>query len=170
MNLKVNKNIKKKKEKVMKKKAVLVDIDGTLVGITPNWSMDRDLEWVEETKEAAGYSVAVEMVKRFKNQGYVVIVVTARGQSCYGATKTKFEELGISKLVDVMIHRPEKHNGAKSSAYKNQMIKFLKKYYEIVFSMEDENGNQQMMRKHGIEIIDATMWHRVECKCTSCTV
>jgi ribonucleotide monophosphatase NagD (HAD superfamily) len=157
-----------KKEEIMKKKAVLVDIDGTLVKITENWSMDRDLEWVEETKEAVGYKVAVEFVKRFKEQGYVIIAVTARGQSCHGATKMKFEELGISKLVDVMIHRPEKLINAKSSVYKNEMIKFLKKYYEIVFSMEDEKGNQAMMRKHGIEIIDATMWHRVECDCTSC--
>jgi hydroxymethylpyrimidine pyrophosphatase-like HAD family hydrolase len=157
-----------KKEEIMKKKAVLVDIDGTLVKITENWSMDRDLEWVEETKKAVGYKVAVELVKRFKEQGYVIIVVTARGQSCYGATKMKFEELGINKLVDVMIHRPEKLINAKSSVYKNEMIKFLKKYYEIVFSMEDEKGNQAMMKKHGIEIIDATMWHRVECNCTSC--
>ena len=168
MNSSKKKRLVFKKEEIMKKKAVLVDIDGTLVKITENWSMDRDLEWVEETKEAVGYKVAVEFVKRFKEQGYVIIVVTARGQSCYGATKMKFEELGISKLVDVMIHRPEKLNGTRSSVYKNEMIKFLKKYYEIVFSMEDEKGNQVMMKKHGIEIIDATMWHRVECDCTSC--
>lgn len=157
-----------KKEEVVKKKAVLVDIDGTLVRITENWSMDRDLEWVEETRSAEGYKVAVELVKRFKEQGYVIIVVTARGQSCFEATKYKFEELGMNELVDVMIHRPQKLKHEKSSVYKNEMIKFLKKYYQIVFSMEDEKGNQAMMKKHGIEIIDATMWHRVECDCTSC--
>ena len=39
---------------MMKEKAVLVDIDGTLVSVTPNWSAERDLEWVEDTLICVG--------------------------------------------------------------------------------------------------------------------
>ena len=55
-----------KKEIIMKEKAVLVDIDGTLVSITENWSAERDLEWVEDTLNAKGYGFAVSMVKKYK--------------------------------------------------------------------------------------------------------
>jgi len=152
----------------MKKKAVLVDIDGTLVKITENWSRDRDLEWVEETRNAVQYKVAVQLVKKFKEQGYAIIVVTARGKSCYEATKAKFAEIGMDVLVDVLMHRPEALAGVKSSDYKNAIIKMLKTYYNIMFAMEDEKGNRAVMEKHGIEVLDATMWHCVPCNCSSC--
>lgn len=146
-----------KKEKEMRK-AVLVDIDGTLVTITENWSMERDLEWVEDTLKAQALDGGIALLKAFKMMGYELVFLTARGQTCKKNTWIKFRELGIDHLVDSIWHRPTALNGVSSSVYKDQMIKKLKKKFDLQFAMEDEEKNQEVMRAHGLVVIDAKKW------------
>jgi hypothetical protein len=141
-----------------KKKAVLVDIDGTLVTVTPNWSPERDLEWVEETLKADALDGGIALLKAFKMMGYELVFLTARGQTCKKNTWIKFRELGIDHLVDSIWHRPTALNGVSSSIYKDQMIKKLKKKFDLQFAMEDEEKNQEVMRNHGLVVIDAKKW------------
>ena len=158
---KKEKEMSKKKEKEMemkKKKAVLVDIDGTLVTITPDWSMERDLEWVEDTLKAEGLAGGIALLKAFKMMGYELVFLTARGQSCKKNTWKKLRELKIDHLVDSIWHRPTALNGVSSSIYKDQMIKKLKKKFDLQFAMEDEEKNQEVMRAHGLVVIDARKW------------
>ena len=142
----------------MKQKAVLVDIDGTLVKITPNWSMERDAEWVEDTLNAEAYGFAVSMVKKYKKMGYKIVIVTARGQSCKNNTVKKLEEIGVYELVDVMMHRTSKYEGTRSAVWKDAAIKMLKHRYDFVYAMEDEEGNAKVMEKHGMVVVDAKVW------------
>ncbi len=146
-----------KKEKEMRK-AVLVDIDGTLVTITENWSMERDLEWVEDTLKAQALDGGIALLKAFKMMGYELVFLTARGQTCKKNTWIKFRELGIDHLVDSIWHRPTALNGVSSSVYKDQMIKKLKKKFDLCFAMEDEEKNQEVMRNHGLTVNDAKKW------------
>ncbi len=146
-----------KKEKEMRK-AVLVDIDGTLVTITENWSMERDLEWVEDTLKAQALDGGIALLKAFNMMGYELVFLTARGQTCKKNTWIKFRELGIDHLVDSIWHRPTALNGVSSSVYKDQMIKKLKKKFDLCFAMEDEEKNQEVMRNHGLTVIDAKKW------------
>ena len=149
----------KEKEKEMeKKKAVLVDIDGTLVTVTENWSMERDLEWVEETMKAEKLEGGVALLKAFHLMGYQLVFLTARGQTCKNNTWRKFREMGIDHMVDSIWHRPTALNGVSSSIYKDQMIKKLKKKFDLQFAMEDEQKNQEVMRAHGLVVIDAKKW------------
>lgn len=134
------------------KDAVLVDIDGTLVGVTPNWSMDRDLEWVTETMTAEVHVDAVEMVREMKKQGLAIVVLTARGQSCKKNTWKKFREIGVADVVDSVWHRPVAWNNVSSAEYKEAMIKRLSKKYNFVMAMEDEDRNIAMMEKYGMKI------------------
>ena len=143
---------------VMKEKAVLVDIDGTLVSVTENWSAEKDLEWVEETMNAVGYKFAVALVKKYKKMGYKIVVVTARGQSCKVNTVKKLKEIGVYELVDVMMHRTTKYEGVKSSDWKNAAIKMLKYKYDFVYALEDENANMDVLRRHGMVIVNARIW------------
>jgi len=147
-----------KKEVIMKEKAVLVDIDGTLVSITENWNAERDAEWVEETMNAVAYKFAVALVKKYSEMGYKIVIVTARGQSCYENTVAKLQEIGISEYVDVMMHRTHKYEGAKSVVWKEAVIKMLKHRYDFMFALEDEESNQKVMRNHGMVVIDAKIW------------
>ncbi len=142
----------------MKPKAVLVDIDGTLVSVTPNWSMERDDQWVEETLQAEPLDGGIAMLKAFKMMGYTLVFVTARGQSCKANTWKKFREIGIDDMVDSMWHRPNKWNGISSRKYKEHMIIMLMKKYDLKWAMEDEEPNQEMMRSLGLNVIDAKRW------------
>jgi histidinol phosphatase-like enzyme len=142
----------------MKQKAVLVDIDGTLVSVTPNWSMERDDQWVQETLNAEPLDGGIAMLKAFKLMGYTLVFVTARGQSCKANTWKKFREIGIDDMVDSMWHRPNKWNGISSRKYKEHMIKMLLNKYDLQWAMEDEEPNQEMMRSLGLNVIDARVW------------
>lgn len=142
----------------VKKKAVLVDIDGTLVTVTENWTMERDLEWVEETMKAEKLDGGIALLHALHMMGYQLVFLTARGQTCKKNTWKKFRELGIDHMVDSMWHRPNSWVNVPSSVYKDHMIKKLKKKFDIVFAMEDEEKNQEMMRTHGFVVIDAKKW------------
>lgn len=148
-----------KKEVIMKEKAVLVDIDGTLVSITENWNAERDAEWVEETLEAVKYNFAVQLVKKYSELGYKIVIVTARGKSCYENTVAKLQEIGVYEHVDVIMHRTHKYEGAKSVVWKEAAIKMLKDRYDFVYAMEDEDANAEVMKSHGIIVVDAKVWH-----------
>lgn len=142
----------------MKPKAVLVDIDGTLVSVTPNWSMERDDQWVQETLNANGLDGGIAMLQAFKLMGYELVFVTARGQNCRANTWKKLRELEIDHLVDSIWHRPNKWNGISSRKYKEHMIKMLLKKYDLQWAMDDEDPNLEMMKGLGLNVIDAKVW------------
>jgi FMN phosphatase YigB (HAD superfamily) len=142
----------------MKPKAVLVDIDGTLVSVTPNWSPERDDQWVQETLNANGLDGGIAMLQAFKLMGYELVFLTARGQSCKKNTWKKLRELEIDHLVDSIWHRPNKWNGISSRKYKEHMIKMLLNKYDLQWAMEDEEANQEMMKELGLNVIDARVW------------
>jgi phosphoglycolate phosphatase-like HAD superfamily hydrolase len=136
-----------------------VDIDGTLVSVTPNWSMERDDQWVEETLQAEPLDGGIAMLQAFKLMGYELVFLTARGQNCKKNTWKKFQELGIDHLVDSMWHRPVEMNGMSSNKYKEKMILMLMNKYDLKWAMEDEQPNQEMMRRLGLNVINARVWH-----------
>jgi ribonucleotide monophosphatase NagD (HAD superfamily) len=141
-----------------KKKAVLVDIDGTLVTVTDNWSQERDLEWVQETMKAEKLEGGVALLTALHLMGYQLVFLTARGQTCKTNTWRKFREMGIDHMVDSIWHRPVAWNGVSSSVYKDWMIGRLKKKFNLQFAMEDEEKNQEVMRAHGLVVFDAKKW------------
>ena len=139
-------------------KAVLIDIDGTLVTITPNWTADRIAEWDAETMNADVLVGGVEKLKEFKNEGYKLVFLTARGQGCKKYTEMKLKEIGVWGCVDSIWHRPLRWEGKKSSLYKEAMIKMLVKKYDFEYAMDDEDGNLEVMERYGMKVIDAKTW------------
>ncbi len=149
-------------------KAVLVDVDGTLVTITEfDYSVFGKGEevvaeylkmWDKKTMEAKVLEGGVQKLVEFKKMGYKLVVLTARGQSCKKYTLKKFKEMGIDKLVDGVWHRPVRWEGKNSALYKEAMIKMLMKKYDFEWAMEDEEKNMEVMRKAGMKVVDAKMW------------
>jgi phosphatidate phosphatase PAH1 len=143
----------------MNKKAVLVDIDGTLVTVTGNWSMERNAQWEMDTVNASVLDGGIELLKKFKNEGYTLVFLTARGQTCKKYTEKKLKEIGVWEMVDSIWHRPLRWEGKKSSLYKEAMIRTLiKKGYEFEWAMDDEDANLQMMASFGMKVLDAKTW------------
>ncbi len=159
-----------------KKKAVLVDVDGTLVTLTDfDYSAfdKRDDEteeekqvrvneylkmWDKNTLNAVALDGGVELLKKFKKEGYVLVFLTARGQGCRKYTKMKLKEIGVLDMVDSMWHRPLKWEGVSSSVYKKNMINMLMKKYDFEWAMDDEDKNLLVMEEMGMKVIDAKKW------------
>lgn len=148
----------KKKEKMMKPKAVIVDIDGTLFEEVPNWTQETDLDWVEKTLNMPELKVGIELAKVFKNSGFKLVFLTARGQTCKKNTWIKFKEAGIADMVDSMWHRPIKWNGLPPVDYKRLMMKRIMNKYDVMFAMDDSDKNLAMFKSLGIKTIDAKKW------------
>lgn len=142
----------------MKPKAVLVDIDGTLFQEVPGWTQENDLQWVEETLKARQLTAGIELIKFFKQNGYKLVFLTARGQTCKKNTWLKFREAGIDHLVDSMWHRPVKWNTIAPVDYKKLMMKRIINKYEVHFAIDDSDRNLEMFRSFGIRTIDAKIW------------
>ena len=150
------------------KKAVLIDVDGTLVSLTEfdysifnasKEEVDSYLKvWDERTMDAVVYEKGVEMLIEFKEMGYALVVVTARGQNCKKYTMKKFKEMGIDKLIDSVWHRPKVWEGRPSALYKEWMIKKLSKKWAFEWAMEDEEKNMEVMKKAGMKVLDAKVW------------
>ena len=153
----------------IRKKAVLVDIDGTLVTVT-----DFDYEvlktgdqsviseylkfWDAETMKSSALIGGIELLKKFKSEGYVLVFLTARGQGCRVYTKKKLKEIGVWEMVDSIWHRPARYEGVSSSVYKEAMIKMLMKKWDFEWAMDDEDKNLVVMEKMGMKVIDAKAW------------
>lgn len=142
----------------MKPKAILVDIDGTLFEEVPGWTMDNDAWWVEETLKMPELEVGIGLIRVFKDMGFKLVFLTARGQSCKKNTWIKFKEAGIADLVDAMHHRPVKWNGVAPVEYKKFMMKRIMNKYNVLFAMDDSDKNLEMFKSLGIKTIDAKRW------------
>lgn len=152
------------------KKAVLVDIDGTLVTVTDfDYSIFNNEDknqidlyfnyWNAETMKSDALQGGIDKLKEFKEMGYKLVFLTARGVSCKKYTLKKLKEIGVLDMVDSMWHRPIKWDGVSSSVYKDRMITMLKKKgYEFEWAMDDEDKNLIVMENHGMIAIDAKEW------------
>ena len=151
-------------------KAVLVDIDGTLVGVT-EFDYDRFKimnvsereeyidRWNKETMNSDVLSGGVEVLKEYKDRGYRLVFLTARGVSCKSYTIKKLREIGVLDMVDSMWHRPYKWEGVSSAIYKENMIKMLLgKGWVFEYAIDDENENLVMMERMGMKVVDAKVW------------
>lgn len=142
----------------MKEKAIIVDIDGTLFEEVSGWTMEKDAWWVEETLKMQELKVGIGLIKVFKEMGFKLVFLTARGQSCKKNTWIKFKEAGIDNLVDSMWHRPVKWNGVAPVEYKKFMMQRIMKKYDVVFAMDDSDKNIEMFKGFGIKVFDAKKW------------
>lgn len=142
----------------MKEKAIIVDIDGTLFEEVPGWTMEKDAWWVEETLKMQELEVGIGLIKIFKEMGFKLVFLTARGQSCKKNTWIKFKEAGIDNLVDSMWHRPVKWKDLAPVEYKKLMMQRIMKKYDVVFAMDDSDKNIEMFKGLGIKVFDAKKW------------
>lgn len=146
------------KEKKLKKKAIVVDIDGTLFEEVPGWTLEKDAWWVEETLKMRELEVGIGLVKVFDEMGFSLVFLTARGQSCKKNTWIKFKEAGIDHLVDSMWHRPIKWNELPPVEYKRLMMRKIMGKYDVMYAMDDSDRNIAMFKDLGIKVFDAKKW------------
>lgn len=144
------------------KKAVIVDVDLTLVGETIyDMALARNVEynamWHVETLKAEKLEVGVEMVKILHKMGFALVVMTARDEPGRKELKMKLRELGILHMFDKIMMRDSQDNGLPSSYVKGKMIDTCRGKYKFLFAMDD--ANHELYRERGIKIMDANNWN-----------
>jgi histidinol phosphatase-like enzyme len=147
------------------KKAVIVDVDLTLVGDTP-FDMERChsfeylKEWHGETLDAEELELGVKLVKFFHQQGFTLVIMTARDVTGRQELMMKLRELGIAHLFTEILMRESVDNGKPSDYVKGKMIDKVADKYNFLFAMDD--ANHGLYRGRGIKIFDANKWNGKE--------
>lgn len=151
--------------KVVMKKAIIVDVDLTLVGDTP-FDMERChsfsylKEWHINTLKAEKLEVGVELARFFHDAGFKLVIMTARDVTGREELMMKLRELGIARLFSEILMRESIDNGKPSDYVKGKMIDAVGHKYNFVFAMDDANHN--LYRSRGIKVFDANNWNGKE--------
>ena len=169
------------------KRLVLVDMDGTLVKITPSngdefegvsmYGEEYWNRWNDSTSGAEVLEGGVEVLRELKKKGYELVLVTVRGSEGRRITVRKLKEMGIESLFSGMWFRPlvcerwywkkeenavrkDWRNGQKwgSDQVKEYLIPIIEKKMGGKFVIAMEDENHETMKKFGMEVIDAKMW------------
>jgi len=151
----------------MKRKAVIVDVDLTLVGDTP-FDMERChsfeylREWHINTLQAEKLDFGLKLVRFFHEQGFKLVIMTARDVTGRQELMMKLRELRIAHLFTEVLMRESVDNGKPSDYVKGKMIDAVADRYNFLFAMDDANHN--LYRSRGIKVFDANKWNRKEAK------
>ena len=147
------------------KKAVIVDVDLTLVGDTP-FDMGRCKdpaylrEWHRETLNAESLEVGVGLVRVLFDMGFKLVIMTARDVTGREELMMKLKQLGIHRLFTEILMRESIDNGKPSDYVKGKMIDSVANKYNFLFAMDDANHN--LYRSRGIKVFDANNWNEVK--------
>ena len=146
-------------------KAVIVDVDLTLVGDTP-FDMGRCKdpaylrEWHKQTLNAPILDVGVGLVHVLFDMGFKLVVMTARDETGREELMMKLKELGIHRLFTEILMRESADNGLPSDYVKGKMIDAVANKYNFLFAMDD--ANHALYRNRGIKIFNANNWNEVK--------
>lgn len=148
--------------KDMRKKAVIVDVDLTLVSDTP-FDIDRCQsprylkEWHNETLKAEKLEVGVKLVRILYEMNFKLVIMTARDVTGRKQLMIKLQELGLAGLFDEVLMRESVDNGKPSDYVKGKMIDAVDHKYSFKFAVDDANHGLYAAR--GIKVINANNWN-----------
>ena len=150
----------------MKKPAIIIDMDGTLVDNTKRIEEtlelrkknldNKKIRWDDIFKNTDTLDVpnpwCMEIVEAFSVRGYKIIFLTGRmgTKSTYEATQRWIDKYVPAGIDYQLIMRPEKdfrkNHEMKSDILNTQILPF----YNVLFAIDDHSENANMMRAMGI--------------------
>lgn len=150
----------------MKQKAVIIDLDGTLVNndlrAQANLQQRKDnltnpqKRWDEFFQKTMEYDLpnlwCIEMVNAFNKQGYKILFLTGRMATETTATQTKrWLNMYVSPDVDYsLIMRPEKDYRKNEDVKLDIMLHTIMPMYDVLLAVDDKQNNIDMFRNLGI--------------------
>ena len=150
----------------MKRKAVIIDLDGTLVnnGLRVQNNLQRrrenltnpQIRWDEFFDKTMEYDLpnlwGIEMVNAFNKQGYKILFLT--GRMATEKTKTATQQwlnMYVNPDVDYeLIMREEKDYRRNEQTKLDIMLNKIMPMYDVLFAVDDARGNVDMFRNLGI--------------------
>ena len=140
-----------------RRRAVIFDIDGTLVDSFHRSKMITD--WVAATNDQIHEYAAlmhkdtpipamVELCRTLHTAGYAIVLLTSRDATQYAATVEYFDNYGIP--FDELVVRDSIDDRRSSRVYKAEKLALIRERYDVEFAIDDENGVTQMFRAAGV--------------------
>lgn len=147
----------------MKKKAIIVDVDLTLVGDThfdADQQYDREYlrNWHLRAYKAESLPVGLNLVRLFHEAGYALIVMTARDTTGRQLLQKRLREENLLHMIDKIMLRKMREQSLPSSVVKQRMINDCADKYHFVYAIDD--SNHQMFRENGIIVVDSNQWNK----------
>lgn len=126
-------------------KAIIVDIDGTIIFIK-----DRDYWDMESSLNDYRIEPTIEMVKQYFNMGYKVLFVTSRREMFRDTTEKLIKDI-FPNQKDYLLFMRGDTDLASHSIYKREVYKnHIMKNYCVHFALEDNSSVVDAYRNLGI--------------------
>jgi len=140
-----------------RRKAVVVDVDGTISDVSRRlsqamtvgtyksvkfWDAFFQSEWVRLDKPI-GYSQVA--LNAYKDAGYIIIYLSGRRNNLISASRSWLKKWGYPK--GIIIFRPK---GKNTKQFKREATRKLKRKYDIEVAFDNEMGMVTMFREEGI--------------------
>ena len=140
-----------------KRRAVIFDIDGTLVdsfhrsNMITDWiaaTNDQIHEYAAQMHKDTPIPAMVELCRTLHTAGYAIVLLTSRDCTQYQATAEYMKQYGIP--FDELVVRDSIDDRRSSRVYKAEKLAQIQERYEVEFAIDDENGVTQMFRERGV--------------------
>lgn len=142
----------------MKSKAIIIDLDGTLVH-DPNacryhWTNPQSVDWGQWHKQRLSLphnQWCFDIVKNFYDAGYVIIYLTGRGEDCGGKRLAKqWLKLHSPTQDYILLMRPkniiERDASLKEKIYNTKILP----KYNVQFAIDDKKDVCEMWKNAGV--------------------
>jgi predicted kinase len=134
---------KKYEPKVGTKKAIMVDIDGTLAKMHNRGPYD----WFKVYQDKVNEPIA-QLVRTYHNLGYEIVVMSGRDEVCFDDTEKWLDDNNIP--YNILSMRPQ-GDKRKDSIVKQELFdKYVHPNYTIEFVLDDRNQVVSMWRSLGL--------------------
>lgn len=138
-----------------KRKAVIVDLDGTLVDSRHRAAYARDKRvYYALLPQDSIIEECAARVRAFRDNGCVILYVTARNVCCMEATKTFLAKHGLFEKGGGkyrLFCRAGNGDGDAVAFKRFVYLRFIRPVYEVEAAMDDDEAVTEMWREIGIK-------------------
>lgn len=139
----------------MKKKAIIVDIDGTLANSSHRKDLAIQKRWDEFTQQSVTdepYQWALDIVNMAFSKGWTVLIVTGRTISYYSLTITwLMNKCGFTPDMDFILFMRKNDDSREDTIVKKEIYNHnIKDDFDVQFVLEDRTRVVKMWRKQGL--------------------
>lgn len=141
-----------------RKKALIIDIDGTLANVDHRLHFIRGKEREEKGKDWHGFHSAcdkdephywcVELIELYKKASFGIVLLTGRGEEYREVTLKWLKEHDIS--FDELFMRPKSARVEDSEVKKEIYQQEIEPHYDVRFVVEDRSSVVAMWRDVGL--------------------
>lgn len=133
------------------KKAVVFDLDGTLADTTDIYAQHKDNhpEFLEKVKKAEPFEEIVDKVKKAKEKGRDVVILTARSAHYRKETKEWLHNNNIP--YDALYMRDMDDDRRDKVVKRDLLVSQIMPNFDVKKAYDDKKKNVKMFRKEGIK-------------------